>query len=76
MHSVHMAVRAVAVYLFINITPKYTHNENKLKIIILIDENDSLAAIYFKTCGRGGPGSIKIRMQVSSEYCYIKFSIN
>ena len=40
--------------------------ENKLKIIILIDENDSLAAIYFKTGGRFGTGSIKIRMQVSS----------
>ena len=25
--------------------------ENKLKIIISIDENDSLAAIYFKTGG-------------------------
>ena len=40
--------------------------ENKLKIIILIDENDSLAASSFKTGGRGGTGSIKIRMQVSS----------
>ena len=41
--------------------------ENKLKIIISKDENDSLAAIYFKTGGRGGSGSIKkIRMQVSS----------
>ena len=39
--------------------------ENKLKIIISIIENDSLAAIYFKTGGRGGAGSIKIRMQVS-----------
>ena len=27
-HSVHMALRAVVVYLFTNITPKYTHTEN------------------------------------------------
>ena len=40
--------------------------ENKLKIVILIDEKDSLAAIYFKTGGRGGTGSIKMRMQVLS----------
>ena len=50
--------------------------ENKLKIIISIDENDSLTAIYFKTGVRGGTGSIKIRMQVSSEYCCVKFSVN
>ena len=51
--------------------------ENKLfKIIISIDENDSLAAIYFKTGGRSGTGSIKIRMQVSSDYCYVKVSVN
>ena len=50
--------------------------ENKLKIIISIDENDSLAAIYFKTGGSSGTGSIKIRMQVSSDYCCVKFSVN
>ena len=50
--------------------------ENKLKIIISIDENDSLTVIYFKTGGRGGTGSIKIRMQVSSDYCCVKSSIN
>ena len=46
--------------------------ENKLMIIISIDENDSLAAIHFKTGYRGGTGSIKI----SSDYCYVKVSVN
>ena len=40
-------------------------------IIISIDENDSLAALYFKTGDRGETGSTKIRMQVSSDYCYV-----
>ena len=48
--------------------------ESKLKIIISIDENDSLAAIYFKTGGRNVTGSIKIRMQVSGDYYCVKFS--
>ena len=45
-------------------------------IIISTDENDYLAAIYFKTGDRGGTGSIKMRMQVSSDYCYAKVSVN
>ena len=59
------ATRALLEWIEISHTEFELELENKLKIIILIDENDSLAVIYFKTGGRFGTGSIKIRMQVS-----------
>ena len=58
--------RALLAWIEISHTEFELELESKLKIIISIDENDSLAAIYFKTGGRGGTGSIKVRMQVSS----------
>ena len=59
------ATRALLAWIEISNTEFELELKNKLKIIISIDENDSLAAIYFKPSGRGGTGSIKIRMQVS-----------
>ena len=62
------ATRAPLAWIEISHTEFELELEKKLKIIISIDENDSLAAIYFKTGGRGGTGNLKIRMQVSSDY--------
>ena len=58
------AARALLASIEISHTEFELELENKLKIIILIDEKNSLPAIYFYSGGTGGTNSIKIRMQV------------
>ena len=51
-HSIHIALKAVVVYLFTNITPKYTHilkTEKRvtkpIKVEIQVSEKPTLTAI-------------------------------